>query len=283
MFVYVHTAEPHSPYHAPPPFGDRYDPDYTGRITGSHTDVIHGFQQARSPGDIEHVIALYDGEVAYADHRFGMFLARLAELGLDRGLVSVVTSDHGEQFLEHGLWKHGGDVHDELIRVPLIIAGPPGLVPVRRVEQAVQLLDIWPTLMDFCGLEPLAKMYGDSLRPLMAGREARRFADRAIFSSTFQPMPPHHALIRMPWKLMFKPQRGDVRGSFLLYNIAEDPGEQDDRLAEEAEVAARMIRELVRTRGGYPRYAVGGGIDQQVRLDQEHLERLRALGYVQDD
>jgi len=280
IFVYVHTAEPHSPYEAPAPFGDRYDPDYTGPITGSHTDKVYGFQQARSPRDVEHVVALYDGEVAYADHRFGLFMSRLAELGLDGGLITVVTSDHGEQFLEHGLWKHGGDVHGELIRVPLIMTGPAGLVPVRRMEQAVQLLDIWPTLLDFCGLQSVAKMYGDSLRALMNGRDAERFAERAIFSSTFQPLPPHHALIRMPWKLMFKPKRGDPRASFLLYNIADDPGERQDRFDEEPEVAARLLRELVRTRAGYPRYAAGGGVNQRVQFDREHIERLRTLGYI---
>ena len=84
---------------------------------------------ARTPRDIEHVIALYDGEVAYADHRFGEFMDRLNAEGLSEGWVTVVTSDHGEQFLEHGNWVHGTNVHGELTRVPLIFAGPRDRVP----------------------------------------------------------------------------------------------------------------------------------------------------------
>ncbi|UCG31860.1 MAG: sulfatase [Phycisphaerales bacterium] len=282
IFVYVHTAEPHSPYIAPEPFTNRYDPDYAGPITGSHTDPIRGFQQARSPRDIEHVVALYDAEVAYADHRFGQFMSRLAELGLDQRLLTVVTSDHGEQFLEHGLWKHGGDVHGELIRVPLIIAGPAALVPSGRVETAVQLQDLWPTLLDLCGLPPPGRMFGDSLRPLMQGRGEGQFAGRAIFASTFQPNPEHHALIRMPWKLMFKPVKGEARASFLLFNIVDDPAEQQDVLDREPEVAGELIREMVRTRAAYPRYVEASGTQQRTLLDREHLERLIELGYIED-
>jgi arylsulfatase A-like enzyme len=280
IFVYVHTAEPHSPYAAPEPFTNRYDPDYTGPITGSQTDPIRGFYQARSPRDVEHVIALYDAEVAYADYRFGLFMSRLAELGLDRGLLTVATSDHGEEFLEHGLWTHGGDVHGELIRVPLIIAGPAGLVSSRRVETAVQLEDIWPTLLDLCGLSSPGETFGESFRPLMQGRGKERFARRAIFASTFQPSPENHALIRMPWKLMFKPVKGDPRASFLLFNVVDDPGEQHDLLDREPEVARDMIREMVRTRAGYPRYVEASGVQQRTLLDREHLERLVELGYI---
>ena len=106
MFVYVHTAEPHAPYEAPPPFRDKFDPDYDGPIDGTY-DKLNGFQEARAPRDIQHVVALYHGEVAFADYMFGRFMRRLEELGLRDNLLTVVTADHGEQFQEHGRWKHG--------------------------------------------------------------------------------------------------------------------------------------------------------------------------------
>ena len=284
VFLYVHTAEPHSPYDAPPPFGDRFDPYYDGRITGSHADKRRGFMTARTPRDVEHVIALYDGEVAYADHRFGEFMDRLNSEGLSEGWVTVVTSDHGEQFLEHGNWVHGANVHGELTRVPLIFAGPRDRVPSGRVDAPVQLQDVRPTLLELCGIQTAERMFGDSLVPLMHGRDAERFRKRPILMSTFQPLPAHHAIIKMPYKIMFAPtRRRNQRTAFELYNIEEDPAETVDLLESHPEIAAEMIRELVRVREAYPRFFRGDATDANTPMDPEMLERLRALGYVAED
>ena len=68
--------------------------------------------------------ALYDEEAAYADARLGLFVDALTEAGLRDDLNLFVTSDHGEEFLEHGHWEHGQDLHNELMRVPLVAVGP---------------------------------------------------------------------------------------------------------------------------------------------------------------
>ena len=283
VFLWVHTAEPHASYVPPPPFDTLFDPDYKGRINGLHEDERFGFRTARTPRDLRHVVALYDGEVAFADHQFGEFLKRLADLELSEGLITVVTSDHGEQFLEHGAWKHGRDVHGELIRVPLIIAGPPDRVPARRVDAPVQLLDLRPTLLDLCGISTTSEQFGDSLRPLMNGEDERRFLKRPILTSTYQPFPAHHALIRMPFKIMFYPKFEDVRGSFLLYNVETDPAERENLLDTHTAEAAELIVELVREREKLPRYRHGPSADGTLSIDQEQIEQLKSFGYLTED
>ena len=72
--------------------------------------------------------------------------------------------------------------------------------------------------------------------------------------STFQPLPAHHAIIKMPYKIMFAPiRRRNHRTAFKLYNIEVDPGETVDLLESQPEIAGEMIRELVRVRESYPR------------------------------
>ena len=131
-FLFVHAFDPHFPYQPPPPFDHLFEP--------------------ATPGERDQVIALYDGEIAYGDREFGRFVRELKARGLyDRALV-VFTSDHGEEFLDHGDWRHGTSLFDELVRVPLVVRFPGGSHAGRRVDRQVQLLDVLPTVLEAVSL-----------------------------------------------------------------------------------------------------------------------------------
>jgi len=116
---------------------------------------------AYTPAMRAHVRHLYEAALRYTDARLGELLAELARLGLaDRTLV-LVTSDHGEEFFEHGHLQHGMTLHEEILRVPLILAGPG--VPARQLGRAAQLSDVAPTLLERLGLAPLAHAQGVDL------------------------------------------------------------------------------------------------------------------------
>jgi hypothetical protein len=157
-FFYIHTTEPHAPYVPPEGFAGRFDPDYTGWVNGTigPRGQPRGIDEAHPERDIDHMRALYDEEVLYADARFGMFLDLLGELRLrDRANIFLIA-DHGEELAEHGHWGHGPSLHTEVLHVPFVAAGP--LITARgKVDVPVQLHDVMPTILALFDLpEPYA-------------------------------------------------------------------------------------------------------------------------------
>ncbi|MDD5306265.1 MAG: sulfatase [Deltaproteobacteria bacterium] len=135
--------------------------------------------------------AMYDGEVAYTDRYVGRLLAALAASpAADRTLV-VVTADHGEAFSEHGEWTHGAELWEEIIRVPLVVAGPG--VATKRIARATSLIDLFPTILDLFGAAVPAGTHGRSLVPdWVAGQE---LAGRAVIAD--QPRNPYYEARRV--------------------------------------------------------------------------------------
>src|SRR5262249_2971151 len=94
---------------------------------------------------------LYDSEVAFVDHHVGRLLERLRRPPFEKRTAIVLTSDHGEAFGEHGLYRHGFEVWEELVHVPLV-AYVPG-VGAAHVEARRSAIDVVPTLLELFGLE----------------------------------------------------------------------------------------------------------------------------------
>jgi hypothetical protein len=155
FFLFLLLMDPHDPY--TPPDRTRgttpFDPDYKGSFTG---DEIHSLQIGKLPRpserDIRHLAALYHDEVRYADSKIGELWNALDADEKERAAV-VFTSDHGEEFCEHGGWKHGPALFDEVLRVPLLIrprAGRP--MPAAPADALASLLDLLPTIEALAGI-----------------------------------------------------------------------------------------------------------------------------------
>ncbi len=143
LFLYLHYYDPHDPYLPHPSTLAYADP----------------------PFDAEHVdeqIALYRDEVAFLDEHVGRLFDVLAERRILERAVIVVTSDHGEEFLDHGRWFHGHSLYDELVRIPLLVRFPddsdPGPAP-----RETSVLDIAPTILDAIGAAAMPEAMGRSL------------------------------------------------------------------------------------------------------------------------
>ena len=108
-----------------------------------------------------HIVHRYEAALRHADLRVGELLALLDELGRAADTLIVVTSDHGEEFFERGFLQHGGSLHEELLRVPLLLRGP----GVKRgvLTRPAMLADIAPTLLALLGLPPLEHVQGVNL------------------------------------------------------------------------------------------------------------------------
>lgn len=150
FFAFANYFDAHIPY--APPSADRYRFDRDGR---------------RRPVD------LYHGAIRHLDGEVGALIDELERRGKLDNTVLVITSDHGEQFGEHGLWEHGNSTYAPAIQIPLIIRLPRQEGAGRVVRGAVSLADLARTLTELAGL-PSHAFGGTSLAPVLLGHQDRR-------------------------------------------------------------------------------------------------------------
>jgi arylsulfatase A-like enzyme len=225
--------------------------------------------------DLEHVVALYDGEIRFTDEYVARLRAVLERLGVLDNTIVVVTADHGEEFFEHGEKGHAKQLYDETILVPLVIRFPPVVGAGRVVQTPVRLADVAPTILSLTGV-PAPAWFGSTsldatraardLRPLLGGDLAPADGPPAVADLRGR----MRALRTADWKLITHP---DTRRE--LYDLAADPAERRDVSASRAEVVTALTEEAGRWGRG------DRSAPPRVELSREHLDRLRALGYVE--
>jgi arylsulfatase A-like enzyme len=230
--------------------------------------------------ELEVLRSLYLAEVEAVDEKVGTLLRDLDAAGLVEGSYVVFTSDHGEAFGEHGAFLHGRSLHDELVRVPLIIAGP-GVARGKRVRTTVSLVDLMPTLRDLLSVECLNDPQGRSLRPLIVGENGGEAPGTVHYlGGPTQATRGVDALVDGDYKLIAR-----LDGTSHLYDVAEDPGELRDLAAERPDVVSRMRADLDRIRRenheirrrNFTRRTEG----ERLEVHEQTLEALRELGYIE--
>jgi arylsulfatase A-like enzyme len=269
FFLFLHFYDPH--WHYDPPASTRatFERPYQGNVTGLWQDFS---KRARvSAADVEHLLDLYDGEIRYVDDEIGRVLDHMKSRGLDRGTLVVVTSDHGEEFQEHGSWEHQKTLYEEVIRIPLLMRGP-ALSP-RREPAQVSLLDVAPTVLAWAGLAPWPHAQGHSLLASPGAREAYGETDHTTDGT-------HKLFLRGAqgrWKTIVSLSRPDrsVRATE-SYDLSSDPGEKRSASPPPDVAEALRRRAVGRWQAGRAPSASGPA----VALTPEQRDRLRALGYV---
>jgi arylsulfatase A-like enzyme len=175
FFVFAHYFDPHYDYLPPAPDDARFDPAYSGAMTGERfyfREDVATFEEDGSrrrtvnDRDLEHLLALYEGELAATDAAIGRVLERLDALGLAEDTLVVVVADHGDEFFEHGGIGHRRTLFEEVLRVPLILRLPGRLPAGRRVAGSVPLTSVAPTILHLSGVSSRPA----SLVPLMMDR-----------------------------------------------------------------------------------------------------------------
>jgi hypothetical protein len=165
LLLWTHFADPHFPYLPPESWADQPRApkcrDLSERATNSKVARYKYFGNRDGIAEplLDECSALYDAEIAYADHGVGTLLSGLAALGRTDPLV-VFTADHGENMGEWGLYfEHGPNGHDASLRIPLVIAGPG--VNVETVNHTATLEDVMPTVLALTGVKAPANMVFD--------------------------------------------------------------------------------------------------------------------------
>jgi len=280
FFVFLHMWDVHYDYIAPPPYDRMFDPDYDGAIDGHNFigDHVHPEMDRR---DLEHLVALYDGEIRYTDFYLGKIFDRLRELKILDDTIVVVTADHGEEFFEHGKKGHRGNLYDETVLVPLVVRFPAKVPPGSTVEQQVRLMDIAPTILSLADL-PIPESFGSvhATGTLAATNLSPLFTPGT--SEDPEPLPASGDLEgRMAYlrtdtsKLIHHFERSRIDE---FYALDRDPGEQMDLFTEDPARGIKARKELLAWRALHE-----ASLDRakQMVLTEDQEELLRSLGYIQ--
>lgn len=279
-FAYLHYTDPHSPYDAPEPQGSAFVDDGYGGIFRDPQIILKVRKQINFEGgtdqpidhdDLEYLRALYDGEIRYWDRQFGELIETLRERGSLDDTIVIVTSDHGEEFREHGKLMHGHHLYEESVRVPLLIHAP--RLPPERRSDLVETRALYRAVLQLMGVADLPLLPDD----LLADRAGRRWP---AFSHTVHKTGAGGrrqsvvAAVRDDdWKLIYWTRDGRSE----LFDLSSDAGEVTDAAGIRGELVERYRELLERWLATGPADAATG---EAPVLDPEVLDKLRALGYV---
>jgi arylsulfatase A-like enzyme len=240
---------------------------------------FEGYDDPALKKRVDHLISLYEGEVVYTDDAIQEFVKMLETEGLLDNTILVVTADHGEAFLEHDLWGHDRSVHWEEVNVPLIFRIPGEDGPVKGTfDEAVSLVDVYPTILDLVGLPLPESLDGTSLKPILlpSNRAFRR--ERPVFTELIGQTKDLVAAIFQDRKVIREvSQDGEL--AWYYFELDSDPEEQvpldldegDDRV----KALKRSIESFIKNRS-----LDRPGDENEGQLTEEEIEEMRKLGYL---
>ena len=269
FFLYLHYMSIHYPYDPPPP----YDTLYTAR-TGPYYYIDWKPEQELSPEDVQYIVDRYDGGINYTDACLKNLFDELERRGKLRNAVVVILADHGEEFMDFGRLGHPGRLYDLMIHVPMIIRMPGGEAVPKRASRVAALIDLYPTLCAFAGIEYDSELLcGVNLLPLIRkGTSVRQaaFSEYYIYQKSIRDE---------TCKYVFPAHPGFTES---LHDLVLDPQETVDILAERPDLADRYRRMAARWMEEMKaKNSRLGIIPQQVEIDAKTRAGLKSLGYIQ--
>jgi arylsulfatase A-like enzyme len=306
--LYLHYLDPLGPYEPTPEMVHRFSeqtfPNPLGLYLQARPQLPRLLKEGFGPGEprFEDLVLRYDAEIADTDRAIEQLFEGLAPLDvLDHTLV-VITSDHGEEFLEHGFLEHAWTLYQESVRIPLVVWAK-GLAP-ERVAGRVSTVDVPGTLLDLLEIPhdgpsegaPLFRRAGGRWRPEATTRPyigelliPERNVVRTVIEGDWKYLvaqrwvPPRLRVQaeKKQW-LGGEPPAVDPWGPPVfeaLYDLTGDPHERRDLSKEKPDERARLAGLLDAYRTASPTPAPGAGRAPAARTPDD-AERLRALGYL---
>ncbi len=280
FFLFLHYFDVHYDYIPPPPYNTMFDPNYKGTISALAFIKNSRIRPGMDPRDLFHIVALYDGEIAFTDKYIGELLSALKELGIFDKTLIILTADHGDEFFEHGWKGHDRTLYEEVIHVPLIFKFPnSNFGRNRRVDEIASIIDIMPTILDYIGAKPPAEMEGRSLLPLLNGNNKSN--DVLIYASHRSDLV---AVKSANTKLIYHLQAPKKE----LYDLAKDPKEKinlfnkdaSENITERKSHLISLLNWLNAQRQFYQSLPKVSN-KKKIELSEPMKEQLKALGYVQ--
>ncbi len=276
LFLYVHLMDVHGPYIPPERFQvfckKRYSLSKAIGLSGEWVRLAEKVSPKAAMPLRSEIIGLYDGGILYADEAVGRIVKSLRENGLYDHTVIVLAADHGEAFLEHGRVQHANSVFDEILHTPFLLKIPgraPGRYPglTRNVDIAPTIFDAAGISLDWKDRDGISLLgvldSGGGISETVARMKVKMGSKGYGYFGALQKGSLKYIFGQTPWQ--------PFRERF--FDLARDPGEQNDLAASRKEDVARFAEELATKRGTTQ-------VRPEVKMDEDTRRRLKALGYL---
>jgi arylsulfatase A-like enzyme len=268
FFGWIHFIAPHTPYKYREMSAHLAEPREEGRFA----KTTGGKFEVETPEELSRVRDLYDGQVYFGDYLFGELMDHLESLGLAESTFVIVTSDHGEEFMEHGQLQHNA-LYEEVIHIPMILRHPEMQVGGRTDVRYVGV-DLMPTVIALAGLEPPTGIDGMDLY--------HRFnADRYRLSVGMTNQQRQEIANERRGKKFILGCAGYTEE---LYDLNSDPDESTDLILDDPSLAGTLhdaITDVTITDPCALLKDANRGKAPEDLLSREQIEQLRSLGYIQ--
>lgn len=291
FLAYLHYMDTHVPYNAPQEFSQIFGLKNgltLNRGEFKTFDIRILTEMGLSQEKRDQLVDLYDGAIKYFDYNFEKIVDNLEKLGILNKTIIILTSDHGEEFWEHSGFAHGHQLYQEVLHVPLIIKYSSKL-PVKRIQDYVQLLDLFPTVLSMAGIKSNFDFRG---KDLISSIYNNKKVNEEIFIEGILFGPEKKGILKDGWKLIENTEEknedtfdllGDVtkyiypeyKKGFELYNINQDFLEKYNLVNDYPQIAAELNKHLLKLRTNTLVFPS----QKKTRL-KEKLKDLKSLGYI---
>jgi arylsulfatase A-like enzyme len=278
IFSFIHCWDVHYDFIPPPPFDSYFDPHYQGTLSPERYQSNPRINPDMCSRDLEHIIALYDGEIRWTDHIVGKILDLLKKSNMMKNTMIIITADHGEAFFEHGFSCHNNNLFDEEIRIPMIVYYPekfPGL----KIKKQVSIIDILPTIFEILGKKTPDYLHGISL---LKEIEQGFIRDKPLLMELDGPNF-YKAIRNDKWKFVY-----DYKKSLpMFFDLVNDPEEKNSLIPlSQPVVIPEWVKKDIMSGVKYyksildnikPFKAVKA---EKSNIDEATQKHLKSLGYV---
>lgn len=280
FFLFIHYMDAHYPYNPPGDyrklFPFRKPADIPMRQLGDIWAEQENYRLLEEIRECE--IALYDAEIRYVDNEIGRLLNEFEKAGILKRTIFIITSDHGDEFLEHGQTLHRGTLYDELVKIPLILYCPSALPRGKAIEWLTRSVDVLPTVLELLTLPKPDSLDGTSLVSVIDGSAADDVSEAYMANLTNQ------GLRTKKWKFI----RDHFADTIELYDLESDPKEAVNLVESQKQITEDMFARLQIYNEAFAkehtvlmrRGTSGDSSSEDVQIDNETLKQLKALGYI---
>ena len=282
FFLFVHLWDPHYDYIPPPPYDELFDPNYQGTFDFSRFESSARINSKMPEREKYHLVALYDGEIAATDALIGDLISALEQEGFKDNTMIIVTSDHGEEFFEHGGKGHFKTLYEEVLHVPLIFHFPGRVKAAQKIHAIFGAIHLMPTILGMVGVPLGTEAKGDDLSGILRGEHPPEGLESFSSLALMTPLP-IYSVRTDDRKYIFRQVKKDpIELSAVFFDLKRDPGEKQpiSQLDPEARRLFHSYLELIKSYERTARDLPKAGISEDT-IDEKTREQLRSLGYIQ--
>lgn len=267
FFIWIHYFDPHSYYleHTEFDYGSGYTGPLPPRVSSQHLNSV---KDELTEEDIEYVKDLYDDEISYTDIYIGKIIDLISNLGLENDTIIILTSDHGEEFMERSAVGHGSTLYEEVIKVPLIFFYPEyPQISGKRIKENVEIRNMAKTISVLTRSDN-SKFGGYDLLDVDNIKDSNELVYSTVFKN-------HNTVLMNEWKLISNLDKN----TYELYNLDLDPDEKINLYNSNQEDISQIRAILTNKLSDYQDYKTAE--IKSIKLGDEDIKKLKALGYLQ--